>query len=45
MEEREETEVEELEDLDVPKEDAEEIGGGRAPSPPSGPQPTPYPNP
>ena len=33
---------EKIEDLDVPEEDAEDIGGGRAPGP--GPIPIPYPN-
>jgi hypothetical protein len=33
----------ELEDLDVPEEDADEIGGGRNP-PGSDPVPIPYPN-
>jgi hypothetical protein len=34
-----------FEDLEVTEEDAEEVQGGlRAPSPPSGPTPVPYPN-
>ena len=35
---------EKIEDLDVPEEAAEDVGGGRAPQPPSGPVPIPYPN-
>jgi hypothetical protein len=34
----------ELEDLEVDPEAAEDVRGGRAPSPPSGPVPIPYPN-
>lgn len=39
-----EEQEERIEDLEVDEEAAEDVTGGRAPSPPSGPVPIPYPN-
>jgi hypothetical protein len=39
-----EQQEERIEDLEVDEEDAEDVTGGRQPSPPSGPVPIPYPN-
>jgi hypothetical protein len=36
--------VVDADDLELPDEEADEVRGGKAPSPPGGPQPIPYPN-